>query len=92
MPILSCGAPVWIECLKRNNVATKHERVQTLININIATAFRAAVRSSERINRDDPSLNRTGKSGQVLSYHYKQEDTTRQKTTENGHIPPNKLR
>jgi hypothetical protein len=37
---LSYGAPVWIECLKRNNNATKLKRVQRLINIKIAQAHR----------------------------------------------------
>jgi hypothetical protein len=40
LTILSNGAPVWIECLKRNNNATKLKRVQRLINIKIAQAFR----------------------------------------------------
>jgi hypothetical protein len=39
LPILSYGAPVWIECVKRNNNATKLKRVQRLINIKIAKAF-----------------------------------------------------
>jgi len=36
---LSYAAPVWIECLTRNNNATKLTRVQRLINIKIAKAF-----------------------------------------------------
>jgi hypothetical protein len=39
LPILSYGAPVWIECLTRNNNTTKLKRVQRLINTKIAKAF-----------------------------------------------------
>ena len=40
LPILSYGAPVWIECLNRKHNATKLKRVQRLINIKIARAYR----------------------------------------------------
>jgi hypothetical protein len=40
-PILSYGAPVCIVCLTRNNNATKLKRIQRIINIKIAKAFRA---------------------------------------------------
>jgi hypothetical protein len=39
-PILSYGAPVWIEGLQRKHNATKINRLQRLININIAKAYR----------------------------------------------------
>jgi hypothetical protein len=39
LPISSYGAPVWIQCLERNNHATQLKRVQRLINIKIAQAF-----------------------------------------------------
>jgi len=39
LPILSYGAPVWIEGLKRKHNATKFKRVQRLINIKIARAY-----------------------------------------------------
>jgi hypothetical protein len=39
LPILSYGAPVWIDCLKINN-ATQLKRVQRLVNIQIAQASR----------------------------------------------------
>jgi len=38
-PILSYGAPVWIECLKKKHNATKLKRVQRLINIKIGRAY-----------------------------------------------------
>jgi hypothetical protein len=41
LPILSYGAPVWIECLIRINNTTKLKGVQRLINIKIAKAFRS---------------------------------------------------
>jgi len=40
LPILSYGAPVWIEGLKRKHNATKLKKVQRLINIKIARAYR----------------------------------------------------
>jgi hypothetical protein len=40
LPILSYGAPVWIEWLKIKHNATKIKRVQSLINIKIARAYR----------------------------------------------------
>ena len=42
LPILSYGAPVWIECLKKKHNAIKLERVQRLINIKIARAYRTS--------------------------------------------------
>jgi len=40
LPILSYGAPVWIEGLQRKHNATKFKRVQRLINMKIARAYR----------------------------------------------------
>ena len=40
LPILACRAPTWIECLKRKHNVTKLRRVQRLINIKIARAYR----------------------------------------------------
>jgi hypothetical protein len=40
LPVLSYGAPVWIEGLKRKHNATKLKRMQRLINIKIARAYR----------------------------------------------------
>ena len=40
LPILSYGAPVWIECLKKKHNAIELKRVQRLINIKIARAYR----------------------------------------------------
>jgi len=40
LPILSYGAPVWIECLKRKQNALKLKRVQRLTNIKMAKAYR----------------------------------------------------
>ena len=39
LPILSYGAPVWKECLKKKHNAIKLRRVQRLINIKIARAY-----------------------------------------------------
>jgi hypothetical protein len=40
LPIISYGAPIWIECLKRKHNVAKLKRVQRLINIKIAKAYR----------------------------------------------------
>ena len=40
LPLLSYGTPVWIECLKKKHNAIKLKRVQRLINIKIARAYR----------------------------------------------------
>jgi hypothetical protein len=40
LPILSYGAPVWIECLKKKQNAIKLKRVQRLMNIEMAKAYR----------------------------------------------------
>jgi hypothetical protein len=40
LPILAYGAAIWIECLKKKHNATKLKRVQRLINIKIAKAYR----------------------------------------------------
>jgi ribonuclease HI len=40
LPLLSYGTPVWIESLQRNRNASKLKRVQRLINIKIAKAYR----------------------------------------------------
>ena len=40
LPILSYGAPVWIECLKKKHNAIKLKRVQRMMNIKIAREYR----------------------------------------------------
>ena len=40
LPILSYGIPVWIEALRSQHNIRKHKRVQRMINIKIAKAFR----------------------------------------------------
>ena len=40
LPILSYGAPIWIERMKRKHNATKIKRVQRLINIKKARTYR----------------------------------------------------
>jgi len=40
LPILSYGAPLWIECFKRKHNVAKLKRVQRLINIKLARAYR----------------------------------------------------
>jgi hypothetical protein len=61
LPLLSYGAPVWIECLKKKQNAIKLRRVQRLINIP-----HHFLRCSMRTNRNDPYNNLTGKSGKYL--------------------------
>jgi len=61
LPTLSYGAPVWIEYLTRNNNATKLETLQTVIHIKSQKHSYHVVRRFQRINRDNPNLNRTGK-------------------------------
>jgi hypothetical protein len=34
------GAPIWIEAILKNRKLTKYKRIQKLINIKIATAYR----------------------------------------------------
>ena len=40
LPIIAYGAPVWIECIKKKHNAHKIKRVQRLINLKIARAYR----------------------------------------------------
>jgi hypothetical protein len=40
LPLLSYGAPVWIECLKKKHNAVKRRRVQRLKNMKMASASR----------------------------------------------------
>jgi hypothetical protein len=90
LPILSYGAPVWIECLKRNNNATKLKRVQRLINIKIAQAF--CTTSYEVLSALTGITPILIELGNLAKYYHitrgnEQEDhTMRQKTTENGVI------
>jgi hypothetical protein len=38
VPILTYGAPTWVEDIRKNRNLTKHKRIQRLINIKIAKA------------------------------------------------------
>ena len=40
LPILSYGAPAWIECVRKKHNAIKLKRVQRMMNIKIARAYR----------------------------------------------------
>jgi hypothetical protein len=40
VPILTYGAPIWIEFIRKNKTLTKHKRIQTPMNIKIAKAYR----------------------------------------------------
>jgi hypothetical protein len=39
VPILTYGAPIWIEVIWKNRNLTKYKRIQRLINIKIAKAY-----------------------------------------------------
>jgi hypothetical protein len=39
-PILMYGAPIWVETIRKNRNLTKYRRIQRLINIKIAKAYR----------------------------------------------------
>jgi hypothetical protein len=69
LPILSYGAPVWIEGLQRKHNSTKLKRVQRLINIKIARAYHTTSFEALCINRDNPDTHRTEKPGKNLSQH-----------------------
>jgi hypothetical protein len=38
VPILTYGAPIWMEAIRKNRNLTKYKRIQRLINIKIAKA------------------------------------------------------
>ena len=40
VPILTYGAPIWLEAIKKNKNLIKYKRIQRLINIKIAKAYR----------------------------------------------------
>jgi hypothetical protein len=40
VPVLTYGAPIWIEDIRKNRNLTKYKRIQRLINIKIAKAYR----------------------------------------------------
>jgi hypothetical protein len=40
VPILTYGAPIWVEAIRRNKNITKYKNIQRLINIKIAKAYR----------------------------------------------------
>ena len=39
VPILTYGALIWVEAIRKNKNLTKYKRIQRLININIAKAY-----------------------------------------------------
>jgi hypothetical protein len=41
IPILTNGAPMWVEATRKNKNLTKYKRIQRLINIKIAKTYRA---------------------------------------------------
>ena len=40
VPILTYGAPIWLEAIRNNRNHTKYKRIQRLMNIKIAKAYR----------------------------------------------------
>jgi hypothetical protein len=40
VPILTYGAPIWIEAIRKNKNLTKYKRIQSLINVKIGKAYR----------------------------------------------------
>jgi len=38
--ILTYGAPIWVENIRKSKNLTKYKRIQRLMNINIAKAYR----------------------------------------------------
>ena len=40
VPLLTYGAPIWIEAIRKNKNLTKYRRIQRLMNIKIAKAYR----------------------------------------------------
>jgi len=40
VPLLTYGAPIWIEGIRKNKNLTKYKRIQRLINIKVAKAYR----------------------------------------------------
>jgi hypothetical protein len=40
VPLLTYGASMWIEAIRKNKNITKYERIQRLMNIKIAKAYR----------------------------------------------------
>ena len=40
VPILTNGAPIWVEAIRKSKNLTKYKRIQTLMNIKIANGYR----------------------------------------------------
>ena len=40
VPILTHGAPIWVEAIRKNKNLAKYKRIQRLLNIKIAKAYR----------------------------------------------------
>ena len=40
VPILTYGAPIWVEAIRKNKNLTKYKRKQRLVDIKIAKAYR----------------------------------------------------
>jgi hypothetical protein len=40
VPVLTYGAPIWIDAIRRNKNLTKYKRIQRLMNIKMAKAYR----------------------------------------------------
>jgi len=40
VPILTYGAPIWVEAIRKNKNLTKYKRIHRLLNIKIAKAYR----------------------------------------------------
>ena len=40
VPILTYGAPIWVEAIRKNRNLTEYKRIQILMNVKIAKAYR----------------------------------------------------
>ena len=40
VPILTYGAPIWVEAIRKNKNLAKYKRIQRLLNIKIAKVYR----------------------------------------------------
>jgi hypothetical protein len=43
VPILTYGAPVWVDAIRKNKNLTKYKRIQRLINIKIPKTYRTLI-------------------------------------------------
>jgi len=46
VPILTYGAPIWLEAIRKSKNVTKYKRIQRLMNIKISKAYRTVTYDS----------------------------------------------